>query len=275
MRYKMSRVGIILSSHIGLGNRLFQVAFIHSYAKKHNKEYGYTENHLNPHSKINYLESVYPFLKQVELKSPMNYIEEETKCISYVDIPNYDQDVLFQGYFQCDKYFREYKKEIQNLFTFPKINHSPPENSIFLHVRRGDYIYSPNHYIDLKLYYIKCLQYLKSQKGDFVLYVVSDDIAYCKKELSKVFGLLVQNIIYVEGMNELETMNLMRSCKLGGICANSSFSWWGGYLNPNEEKMVFFPSQWFRNPKYQEWTNEIAFEGSYVVDMKTYEIKRV
>jgi len=271
----MTKAGIILSSCIGLGNRMFQVAFIYSYSKKYNKEFGYIENHNNPHSKINYLETIYPFMKQIVIESPNNYYEETHKCISYVDIPNYEQDTIFHGYFQCDKYFREFKKEIQNLFVLPSINHIPHDKSVFLHVRRGDYLYSPNHYIDLSLYYIKCLQYLRLYKGDFVLYVVSDDIMYCKKELSKVLNILIPTVVYVENLNEIETMRLMRDCKMGGICANSSFSWWGGYLNPNENKIVFFPSVWFRNPTYQEWPNEIAFEGSYVVDMKTYEMKKV
>lgn len=269
----MSKVAVTLSSCIGLGNRLFQVSFIYSYGKKYKKEFRYIENQHNPHSSINYLQTTYPFLKQITLDSPQIIKEEDHKCISYTDFPNVDKDTIFQGYFQCDKYFREYKKEIQNLFTFPEISIQPSEKSIFLHVRRGDYLYSPNHYIDLTLYYLKCLQFVKKEKGDFDLYIVSDDIGYCKKELSKLFNKLLSNVVYVENLNELETMSLMRSCKLGGICANSSFSWWGGYLNTNDEKMVFFPSQWFRNPKYQEWPNEIAFEGSYVVDMKTYEIK--
>jgi len=270
----MSKAGILLSSCIGLGNRLFQVAFIYSYAKKYKKQLGYTENQQNPHSKLNYLQIVYPFLQQIVIESPNIYNEPEGKCISYVDIPNFEQDTIFHGYFQCDKYFREFKHEIQNLFTFPLISVTPSDNSVFLHVRRGDYLYSPNHYIDLSLYYLKCLQFIKQEKGEFDLYIVSDDIAYCKKELGKVFGKFVQNLYFAEELNELQTMRLMMECKMGGICANSSFSWWGAYLNQNEDKMVFFPSQWFKNPKYQEWTNEIAFEGSYIVDMKSYEIKR-
>jgi hypothetical protein len=273
----ISKCGIILSSHTGLGNRLFKVAFIYSYAKKHNKQFGYIENHLNLHSKINYFETIYPFLQKIDTDSQntLLYNEEDHQCISYVHIPNYLQDVIFNGYFQCDKYFREFKKEIQQLFLLPSTPIIPSENSIFLHVRRGDYLYSPNHYIDLTLYYIKCLQFLKKEKGDFDLYVVSDDIQYCKNELSKVLNNFVRNVVYVDGLNELETMSLMRECKMGGICANSSFSWWGAYLNPNEDKMIFFPSQWFKNPKYQEWCNEIAFQGSFVVDMKTYEINEI
>jgi hypothetical protein len=272
----MTKIGIILSSCIGLGNRLFQVAFIYSYAKKYNKEYGYIENQNNPHSTLNYLEKIYPFMNKILIESPNVYQEESHKCISYVNIPNYQEDTIFNGYFQCDQYFREYKSEIQNLFLLPSLEHPLPHNSIFLHVRRGDYLYSPNHYIDLTLYYIKCVQFLNIQKEkNYVLYIVSDDIEYCKRDLSRIINKLVSNVIYVEGLNEIETLSLMKECKLGGICANSSFSWWGAYLNPNPDKLVFFPSQWFRNPKYQEWPNEIAFEGSYVVDMKTYEINKI
>jgi len=263
--------------YFGLGNQMFKIAFLYSYAKKYKKTFGYIEHKKSFHSKINYLQTVYPFLEKIVFDSGnVNiYNEEEGKCISYVEIPNFEKDTIFNGYFQCDKYFRQYKKDIQTLFSFPLISLTPSENSVFLHVRRGDYMYSPNHYIDLTKYYLKCIQYIKQEKGDFELYVVSDDIEYCKRELGKLFEKMVTNVIFAENLNELDTMRLMMECRMGGICANSSFSWWGAYLNKNDEKMVFFPSQWFRNPKYKEWPNEVAFEGSYVVDLESYELTKI
>lgn len=269
----MSSVGINLIDNAGLANRLFMVAFIYSYAKKYNKKFGFVKNGYNKHSSIDYLTTIYPFLIPITLNYPIHFHEPEEKSVSYIDIPNYNRDCLFTGYFQCEKYFIDYKKEIQELFQLPQLSFQIHKKSIYLHLRRTDYVNHPVHNINLNKYYDECIKYVQNKEDDFIIYVVSDDIEYCKKE--KLFENNKSTIIYIENLNELETLSLMKSCTLGGICANSSFSWWGGYLNPSEEKMVFFPSKWFNNPKYASFKNDIPFKGSYVCNLETYEINRV
>ncbi len=85
-----SKVSIYLQG--GLGNRLFQVAFLYAYAKKHNKIMGYTYQLINAHSSINYNDQVYPFLRQISLNHPLVYNEPSDKCQFYLEIPNIEKD---------------------------------------------------------------------------------------------------------------------------------------------------------------------------------------
>ena len=103
--------------------------------------------------------------------------------------------------------------------------------------------------------------------------MISDDINYCID--LKLFQNIHQDIEYINNLNELQTISLMKSCTLGGICSNSSFSWWGSYLNESKEKIIIFPSKWFGSKFYQTFPNDIYFEGSYVMDLDTFETKKI
>ena len=71
-------------------------------------------------------------------------------------------------------------------------------------------------------------------------YLFSDDIDWCKKNLS------ITEAVYPEGNNTLEDFDLMRSCN-HNIISNSTFSWWAALLNPNEDKKIIQPNLWFNN----------------------------
>jgi hypothetical protein len=265
-----------ISLNGGLGNRLFQVGFIYCYGKKFNKNIGYIEDDINHLSKINYLKEVYPFLKSIQLNNPKIIQEEFCDFSSFVHNKFFDGDIIFKGYFQNEKYFYEYSNELKNLFKFPKLNMEIKKNSIFIHVRRGDYVDSSRagfHFVDLTEYYKKCIEFIKKKVDLKIIYVISDDIYYCVKE--NLFKNDCDNVIYIN-LNELETMSLMKETEFGGICANSSFSFWGAYLNTSPKKLTFFPSQWFNptNTINKSWKIDIFFENSYVVDMKTFEFNQ-
>jgi hypothetical protein len=258
----------------GLGNRLFQTAFIYAYGRKWNKKISIHSEHPNPHTHTDYQKLIYSSIpKNIKLNNPIQFKEPWDKCISYLEIPNFEKDCIFHGYYQCEKYFKEYRKEILNLFHIPQQNKyliSP--KSIFVHVRRGDYVNNSFHHLDLEKYYITAIKDLKNKySSDFILYVISDDIHYCKK--SNLFQNLYSNIIYVEDLDEIESLSLMLDCKMGGICSNSTFSWWGGYLIESEDKSVYFPSMWFNKEHNGNYKNEIAFIGSYIIDLDTSVIK--
>ena len=105
-----------------------------------------------------------------------------------------------------------------------------------IHVRRGDYVNHWLHHIDLRNYYNFCFK----QFENVHYYICSDDIEWCKNNL------LFDNILFVEGLDDIEDMWLMSLCK-NNIIANSTFSWWGAWLNKNPDKKVISPNNWFGN----------------------------
>jgi hypothetical protein len=157
-----------------------------------------------------------------------------------------DKDLFLFGYFQNEKYFMDYKtvvyKILENKDVCARLLKIYPDlhNSYFIHVRRGDYMGNPLYEMDSDFYYRSAILYILDKDPDSHFFVVSDDIEYCKSYsvLSSV------NATFVEGLGPIYTLYLMSLCSKGGICANSSFSWWGSYLNKNEDKTVVMPKRW-------------------------------
>jgi hypothetical protein len=247
----------------GLGNRLFQFAVSYGYAKKNNKKAVISLTHYqsNPHSSIDYLSTIFSKIDKVNLQPHRQIYEPGNKNISYFPLSNLPGNVLLFGYFQCEKYFKEYKNEIRDLLVLPSLSNGPKENSIFLHVRRGDYTHLKLHGgYNYDLYYKNALDYIKYKYDQLNVYVFSNDVEWCKKwDLLKEYG---GYDFYFLDMNELETLKFMTLCDRGGIGGNSSFSWWGGYLNDFEDKTIIFPDQWFFDEPYSKYENDIAYEGS-------------
>jgi hypothetical protein len=250
----------------GLGNRLFQIAVSYSYAKKYNKELMISNskihNYENPHSVIDYLNTVFSKISKFEPKSYFRFIEPDHKCTSYIDLPFIQGNVHLTGYFQCEKYFHLHRKELKELFVLPEIKKCPKENSLFIHVRRGDYTVLKIHGgYNYDIFYKNALDFISDKFDHLNIYVFSNDIQWCKKwDLLKKYDKF--NFEYIETMNELETLKFMTLCDKGGICANSSFSWWGAYLNDFNDKIVVMPNQWFFTKPHSDYPHDIAFEGS-------------
>ena len=116
--------------------------------------------------------------------------------------------------------------------------------SVSLHIRRGDYLAK----ISLQVlglmpmeYYTKGIDYISSKKANTVYYIFSDDINWVKENLK------IDNARFVSGniaKTHIEDLYLMSQCK-HHIIANSSFSWWGAWLNDDQDKIVIAPKQWF------------------------------
>jgi hypothetical protein len=245
----------------GLGNKLFQLAFLYSLKKKFpncfcNKIcYGKTSHETADWSIFT---KSFEFISHEDLRSCVTVREEHHKPTRYVDYTEFiksypNLNINFFGYFQSEKYFEDCKDEIRELFSPPRLNidkikekYPNIENSYFLHVRRGDNIY-PNR-IALNEHYFKlALDQLKKKhngEGSISLFICSDDIEWCKRpEFLEKCGIANDcvDITFVEE-NEIDVLWIMSLCKKGGVAANSTFSWWGGYLNKNPEKVIYFPS---------------------------------
>lgn len=165
-------------------------------------------------------------------------------------------DVYLAGYWQSEKYFDEVKAEIREIYQFSdlfteyqrsmldKIRNT---NAVSLHIRRGDYLQSPEIYgtIDRK-YYWDAMHYLEERIEKIQFFLFTDDIDWAKQNYKG------KNITVIEDSGKLVTNNLdmalMSACK-HNIIANSSFSWWGAWLNRNPDKIVIAPKRWEVNAK--------------------------
>jgi hypothetical protein len=147
-----------------------------------------------------------------------------------------DNNYYLNGYWQCEEYYNKYRDEILDLFYWPKAKDFDFENSCSIHIRRGDYVGLQHiHPLQPISYYEKALELIKP-KGN--IFVFSDDIDWCKENLN------IPNVIFMEGNTNIEDLHYMSLCS-DNIIANSSFSWWGAWLNKNPNKIVICPKKWF------------------------------
>ena len=214
----------------------------------------------------------YHFQKQIDELSKNNLIGQKQQ-----------KHIFLDGYFQNEKYFVDYKKEfIQFIFDksiFQRIRTQFPktEQSFFIHIRRGDYVGHPLYNIRYDDYLAKSIRLICQQcENDSSLivggdkphfYVVSNDVDYCRSHPillnSREKGFEYTIVDDPSLLNSpLDTIYFMAACRLGGICANSSFSWWGSYLNDNEHKLVYFPHEWMTNIHS---SIDVYYKGSRVV----------
>lgn len=246
--------------HGGLGNQLFQAASGYGIAKKHNFILILVSDFQPssfPHqeqldSYIKQFFNTFRLIHQGQLPSMPHYYEiDNVKCFQYNEM-EVDKTFYIEGYLQTEKYFKEYRKEILDMFKPYDLRLS----SYFIHVRRGNYVNSPLHYIHYEDYYKKAIDTIESRSPNSHYYIVSDDISYCKE--CGLFDSL--NKTFVDD-TAVKTLAIMSSCK-GGICANSSFSWWGSYLIDDPDKIVIFPKVWINNGHDNL---DIYYEGSIIL----------
>lgn len=173
------------------------------------------------------------------------------------------------GYWQSYRYFQHIDKIIHDEFKFPeivdivnseefiKIN---KENSISLHIRRSDFVNNKHHDIHGTCsieYYRKAVEYVATKISSPFFFIFSDDMEWARANLNLNFPceFVSGNI----GKQSYIDMQLMSHCK-HNIIANSSFSWWGAWLNPNPNKIVVAPKQWFADEKMNSQTNDLIPE---------------
>ncbi len=159
-----------------------------------------------------------------------------------------------EDYYQGEKYFKDIQKDLREEFT-PKRPLGPEaqevsENiskceAVSLHVRRGDYVYNDklkNIIQPLPMtYYLNAVEVITKKVKDPSFFIFSDDVEWVKNNLK-----LLSPVTYVSQpeITDFEELELMSLCK-HNIVANSSFSWWGAWLNRNPNKVVIAPQKWF------------------------------
>lgn len=193
------------------------------------------------------------------------YITEQSEFVYSPEVLfNINKNAVYDGYWQSEKYFEDIKKKIRNRFRFKeKLLNSKTidlariikeENSISIHIRRGDYLNYEWGVCSMD-YYKKSITYISERTSNPKFYLFSDDIEWCKNHFSKNNYYIVD---WNTGKDSWQDMYLMTKCK-HNIIANSTFSWWGAWLNSNPNKIVIAPSTWFKdrdNSDFQIIPNE-------------------
>ena len=228
---------MVVSNLVGrLGNELFEVGAGLSLANKLNTDF-YIKNHFNPESYF----IIDKFHKNSEIKNKV--IIKEPDDFTFINLPE-DKNTNFEllGYWQSEKYMN--KKLIRNTFKIPKDlkvkiyeKYGNLLNAVGIHIRRDDYLKNENKriFIQPNINWYKSI-YEKYFKGKKAI-ICSDDIEWCKNNLN------IPNAIYADGTPE-DDLYTLTECK-HHISSNSTFSWWGAWLNEKEDSINIFPSKWF------------------------------
>ncbi|TWJ26352.1 alpha-1,2-fucosyltransferase [Geobacter argillaceus] len=176
--------------------------------------------------------------------------------------PNYNSsfeklvgDVILQGFWQSEKYFSWMAEDIRKeLHEFVSVDASANVlleqmtscNSVSIHVRRGDYITNASaaeyHVVHGLAYYRRAVTLIAERVSNPVFFAFSDDPVWLKNELAIDYPLVI--VSTETSRLASEELYLMSRCA-HHITANSSFSWWGAWLNPSPDKFVIAPTKWF------------------------------
>jgi hypothetical protein len=238
---------IITKIQGGLGNQMFQYAYGKHLATKYKKKLYCDINFYQYQSFRNF--SLQDF-ENIDLDTSVDNIKVDFPIYKIDDNFNYKEipepnncGYYLDGYWQSEKYFKESEFIIREDFkpneeTLSKLLRTPfiDSNTISLHIRRTDYLTSNGyHPVQPIEYYQNAVE--KIGEYDYI-FVFSDDINWCKENLN------FKNMIFIDGFTDIEDLHLMSMCK-NNIIANSSFSWWGAWLNNNVDKKVIAPIKWF------------------------------
>jgi hypothetical protein len=224
----------------GLGNQMFQVAVAYAMARRNKDDSAFD------FSESSYVENVLSQFAWLPdgWTSKLEYVEVG---FDYNQI-TYHPDMHLYGYFQTEKYFSDYKDDVIRMFTNQTIIDYLRSlfcwnNSVSIHVRHGDYLrFNTWEELPSMDYYNRALNIISQHSQIDRIFVFSDDIEWCKEKFND------SRIIFVgDGCwFDYRDLYFMSLCK-HNIIANSTFSWWGSYLNTNKNKIIVAPDQWNKN----------------------------
>ncbi len=261
----------------GLGNQLFQYALALSLRNRGHEVlldtsmYGMVEMH-NGYE----LDKAFGIQDRTTCKGgihllKLRIIQKYRPTLLYIrDNEQYNPTILdhpkryINGYWQDERYFKMIEQEVRETLTFKGIdpqNQSIAEEmsrslSVSLHIRRGDYAAFGMTLIG-DAYYRQGVQTMIERLGTPTFYIFSDDKDEAEK-MAKDLGINYRLMSQNRGEDSYKDMFLMSQCK-HNIIANSSFSWWGAWLNSNPGKIIVAPKDWDSkkpdfHPQLSDWT---------------------
>lgn len=274
----------------GLGNQMFQYALMEALRSRERDVYsslGFYRRHLEFRSfQLNKIFTNL-YLNEVE-DSIFDKIDEEWKKIKknenllerfkqnnmkrffYVENEDgkYDENIFktvnctFVGYWQSERYFKNIRPQIIHAFEFTNIEPKLKElgeqlkkGFISIHIRRGDYLKLDIYQTVSLEYYWRAINYMKDIFPELKFIFFSDDINWVA-EMFDLKNMIICRPEFFDDYKDWYDMYLMTLCK-GNIIANSTFSWWGTWLNKNDDVITISPKKWLAGYETQDiWCDE-------------------
>ncbi len=201
-------------------------------------------------------------VKNIFSNYPPLTLYKESSFAYEQEITDKKTPIYLEGYWQSERYFSEIAQTLRREFipkqlldeknqAMIKLIHSFGPRAVSVHIRRGDYVSDPDtaHYHGCCSveYYRASVAYIASQVVDPQFFIFSDDLDWVRQNLSLECEMTLVDVNDTErGVSDMVLMNACRH----HIIANSSFSWWGAWLNPNPDKLVVAPRRWFASAKH-------------------------
>lgn len=197
-----------------------------------------------------------PLKKVLEFLFFKTILERKQKSMDAFSRKRFWPLVYHKGFYQSEKFFSSVKQLVRNTFVFDEKKASEKtkkameqidgdKHAVSIHVRRGDYLQQKNWETSGCVCQLPYYKNAVREMGRLVespsYYVFSDDISWVKENLP------LEKAVYVDwntGRDSWQDMMLMSHCRHHIIC-NSTFSWWGAWLNPRPDKHVLVPERWF------------------------------
>jgi|TARA_B110000259_G_scaffold181316_1_gene223178 hypothetical protein len=259
----------------GLGNQMFQYMFGQYLSKKYNEKIYYDVEFFKHYSESEKLEirniellkfnfdieivdyKKYPFLNYNNRKekfiyllkgllslnrNTFNFVSDSKFTLISKVFSIFFRNNYYIGYWQAYRYILdlEFKlKDSQNLINTKVKEKILNSNAVSIGVRRGDYVKLGAIICDIE-YYKKAINLIDKKLDNPVFYIFSDDIEWCRKNIKSS-----DKYFFVEANKDtpFENMELMSLCK-HNIISNSTYEWWGAFLNKNKQKIVIYPKKW-------------------------------
>jgi hypothetical protein len=289
----MAKIYIELRS--GLGNQLFQFSFGYALASEFHKDLVLCPAYFDPRWKYFFKKFLgrearafrLPFILSNKYKiTPQTAILQRLKTgpsIEVIDelksdiasirrLCSQNEDLYLKGYWQDPDFFSTYKSDLTKIIapffpisekfknTLKKLN----ERTVGIHVRRGDFLSNKAFGACRLDYYVKAIGIIQERVGNPTFIVFTNN----RKWVEQSFPKNISYYIYSNALNQntdMEEMFLMTKLK-SVIISNSTFSWWGAYLNNTPDKNVICPRNWFLNSRLQENASKFVSEDWTAID---------
>jgi hypothetical protein len=254
----------------GLGNQLFQYALGRAIEISCHEDVSFETSFFGSQNKRRYMLDVFNTKVKIRSDSFLRIFKREKHLIEHnlEYIPSLFSDIqeggrfYLDGYWQTEKYFKHIRKELLSEITLKNPYSQDAEilsraiaasaTSVAIHVRHGDYITDPQANTVLGVcspeYYHRAIETIQQKVHDPHFFIFSDDIEWAKDNLN--LDPTMTTYVSGIGLKDEEELMLMSECK-HDIIANSSFSWWSAWLNPNTQKIIIAPRAWFKSPDFK------------------------